>query len=167
MEIRKAQRHELNILEKLARAIWPSTYSDIISAAQIEFMLSWMYSEQTLQSQFNQGHEFYILSEQNSDLGFLALEWITTNTNNKQQLLKINKLYILGQQQNKGFGKALIQKAIQRASKTNVSEIILQVNKANKAKDFYAHLGFQIKEEAIFDIGNGFVMDDYIMSYKL
>ncbi len=167
MEIRKAQRHELNILEKLARAIWPSTYSDIISAAQIEFMLSWMYSEQTLQSQFDQGHEFYILSEQNSDLGFLALEWITTNTNNKQQLLKINKLYILGQQQNKGFGKALIQKAIQRASKTNVSEIILQVNKANKAKDFYAHLGFQIKEEAIFDIGNSFVMDDYIMSYKL
>jgi ribosomal protein S18 acetylase RimI-like enzyme len=126
-----------------------------------------MYSEQTLQSQFDQGHEFYILSEQNSDLGFLALEWITSNTNNKQQLLKINKLYILGQQQNKGFGKALIQKAIQRASKTNVSEIILQVNKANKAKDFYAHLGFQIKEEAIFDIGNGFVMDDYIMSYKL
>ena len=167
MEIRKAQRHELNILEKLARAIWPSTYSDIISTAQIEFMLSWMYSEQTLQSQFDQGHEFYVLSEQNSDLGFLALEWISTSTDNKQQQLKINKLYILGQQQNKGFGKTLIQKAIQRASETNVSEIILQVNKANKAKDFYAHLGFQIKEEAIFDIGNGFVMDDYIMSYKL
>jgi ribosomal protein S18 acetylase RimI-like enzyme len=167
MEIRKAQRHELNILEKLARAIWPSTYSDIISTAQIEFMLSWMYAEQTLQSQFDQGHEFYILSEQNTDLGFLALEWISTSTDNKQQQLKINKLYILGQQQNKGFGKTLIQKAIQRASETNVSEIILQVNKANKAKDFYAHLGFQIKEEAIFDIGNGFVMDDYIMSFKL
>ena len=167
MEIRKAQRHELNILEKLARAIWPSTYSDIISAAQIEFMLSWMYAEETLQSQFDEGHEFYILSAQNSDLGFLALEWITSNTNNKQHILKINKLYILSQQQNKGFGKALIQKAIQRASETNVSEIILQVNKANKAKDFYIHLGFQIKEEAIFDIGNGFVMDDYIMHYKL
>lgn len=167
MEIRKAQRHELNILEKLARAIWPSTYSDIISAAQIEFMLSWMYAEQTLQSQFDEGHEFYILSEQNSDLGFLALEWISSTTDRKQQTLKINKLYILSQQQNKGFGKALIQKAIQRASETKVLEIILQVNKANKAKDFYAHLGFQIKEEAIFDIGNGFVMDDYIMSYKL
>jgi GNAT superfamily N-acetyltransferase len=167
MEIRKAQRHELNILEKLARAIWPSTYSDIISTAQIEFMLSWMYAEQTLQSQFDQGHEFYILSVQNSDLGFLALEWISSATDRTQQTLKINKLYILGQQQNKGFGKALIQKAIQRASETKVLEIILQVNKANKAKDFYAHLGFQIKEEAIFDIGNGFVMDDYIMSFKL
>jgi GNAT superfamily N-acetyltransferase len=167
MEIRKAQRHELNILEKLARAIWPSTYSDIISAAQIEFMLSWMYAEQTLQSQFDEGHEFYILSEQNSDLGFLALEWISSATDRKQQTLKINKLYILSQQQNKGFGKALIQKAIQRASETKVLEIILQVNKANKAKDFYAHLGFQIKEEAIFDIGHGFVMDDYIMHYKL
>jgi ribosomal protein S18 acetylase RimI-like enzyme len=167
MEIRKAQRHELNILEKLARAIWPSTYSDIISAAQIEFMLSWMYAEQTLQAQFDQGHEFYILSSQNSDLGFLALEWIPSAKDLEQQTLKINKLYILSQQQNKGFGKALIQKAIQRASETSVAEINLQVNKANKAKDFYAHLGFQIKEEAVFDIGNGFVMDDYIMSYKL
>ena len=167
MEIRKAQRHELNILEKLARAIWPSTYSDIISAAQIEFMLSWMYAEQTLQAQFDQGHEFYILSAQNSDLGFLALEWIPSAKDLEQQTLKINKLYILSQQQNKGFGKALIQKAIQRASETSVAEINLQVNKANKAKDFYAHIGFQIKEEAVFDIGNGFVMDDYIMSYKL
>ena len=167
MEIRKAQRHELNILEKLARAIWPSTYSDIISAAQIEFMLSWMYAEQTLQAQFDQGHEFYILSSQNSDLGFLALEWIPSAKDLEQQTLKINKLYILSQQQNKGFGKALIQKAIQRASETSVAEINLQVNKANKAKDFYAHIGFQIKEEAVFDIGNGFVMDDYIMSYKL
>ncbi|MEY4351489.1 MAG: hypothetical protein RL078_1568 [Bacteroidota bacterium] len=167
MEIRKAQRHELNILEKLAHAIWPSTYSDIISAAQIEFMLSWMYAEQTLQAQFDQGHEFYILSSQNSDLGFLALEWIPSAKDLEQQTLKINKLYILSQQQNKGFGKALIQKAIQRASETSVAEINLQVNKANKAKDFYAHLGFQIKEEAVFDIGNGFVMDDYIMSYKL
>jgi len=167
MEIRKAQRHELNILEKLARAIWPSTYSDIISAAQIEFMLSWMYAEQTLQSQFDEGHEFYILSEQNSDLGFLALEWISSATDRKQQTLKINKLYILSQQQNKCFGKALIQQAIQSASETKVLEIILQVNKANKAKDFYTHIGFQIKEEAIFDIGNGFVMDDYIMHYKL
>ena len=167
MEIRKAQHHELNILEKLARAIWPSTYSDIISAAQIEFMLSWMYAEQTLQAQFDQGHEFYILSSQNSDLGFLALEWIPSAKDLEQQTLKINKLYILSQQQNKGFGKALIQKAIQRASETSVAEINLQVNKANKAKDFYAHIGFQIKEEAVFDIGNGFVMDDYIMSYKL
>ena len=167
MEIRKAQRHELNILEKLARAIWPSTYSDIISAAQIEFMLSWMYAEQTLQAQFDQGHEFYILSAQNSDLGFLALEWISSAKDLEQQTLKINKLYILSQQQNKGFGKALIQKAIQRASETSVAEINLQVNKANKAKDFYAHLGFQIKEEAIFDIGNGFVMDDFVMEKKL
>jgi ribosomal protein S18 acetylase RimI-like enzyme len=126
-----------------------------------------MYAEQTLQAQFDQGHEFYILSSQNSDLGFLSLEWISSATDLKQQTLKINKLYILSQQQNKGFGKALIQKAIQRASETSVAEIILQVNKANKAKDFYMHLGFQIKEEAVFDIGNGFVMDDYIMSYKL
>ena len=47
MEIRLAQQHELPILEQLARAIWPSTYSDIISLEQINFMLDWMYSTTT------------------------------------------------------------------------------------------------------------------------
>jgi hypothetical protein len=28
-------------------------------------------------------------------------------------------------------------------------------------------LGFEIREEAVFDIGNGFIMDDYIMAFAL
>lgn len=167
MQIRLAQAHELPILEQLARQIWPSTYQDIISPEQIEFMLRWMYSTETLQAQLNENHEFYLLSYQQQDLGFLALEWFPKDAESKQHILKINKLYILNQLQGKGFGKALIQKAIQRAGETHSTEIILQVNKANKAKDFYQHLGFYIKEEAVFDIGNGFVMDDYIMAYSL
>ncbi|MEN9743052.1 MAG: hypothetical protein RLZZ65_857 [Bacteroidota bacterium] len=167
MQIRLAQAHELPILEQLARQIWPSTYQNIISPEQIEFMLRWMYSTETLLKQLKENHEFYLLSDQQQDLGFIALEWMNQDTQSTDCILKINKLYILDQLQGKGFGKALIQKAIQRATETHVKEIILQVNKANKAKDFYTHLGFFIKEEAVFDIGNGFVMDDYIMAFSL
>jgi hypothetical protein len=39
----------------------------------------------------------------------------------------------------------------------------LQVNKTNPAFHFYQKKGMYIEEEAIIDIGNGFVMDDYIM----
>jgi hypothetical protein len=37
------------------------------------------------------------------------------------------------------------------------------VNKYNKAKDFYLHNGFEIAESVVVQIGNGYVMDDFIM----
>lgn len=42
--------------------------------------------------------------------------------------------------------------------------IWLTVNKGNeRAIGFYQKMGFITKREQIVDIGNGFVMDDYIM----
>jgi diamine N-acetyltransferase len=43
----------------------------------------------------------------------------------------------------------------------------LQVNRRNKAKSFYEKLGFIIIKEFDFDIGNGYVMDDYLMEKKI
>jgi ribosomal protein S18 acetylase RimI-like enzyme len=164
MHIRRAQQHELPILESLARQIWPSTYAHIISQAQIDFMLDWMYSTKTLQEQAEAGHEFYILNTDGLDSGFMALEW--TDQEGVSEL-KINKLYVLPSLQRKGAGRALVNKAIERAQASTVSSIFLQVNKANEAKNFYLKLGFEIREEAVFDIGNGFIMDDYIMALAL
>jgi ribosomal protein S18 acetylase RimI-like enzyme len=67
----------------------------------------------------------------------------------------------------RGAGSALLEKAKERAAETGCQAIFLQVNKANAAKNFYLKLGFQVREEAVFDIGNGFVMDDYIMEVQL
>jgi hypothetical protein len=40
----------------------------------------------------------------------------------------------------------------------------MQVNKANaRAIDAYRKAGFRIAQEAVFDIGHGFIMDDYLM----
>jgi len=133
MEIRLAQQHELPIIEKLARAIWPNTYASIISSTQIDYMLDWMYSTAKLQEQYHQGHEFYLLSVNGTDLGFLALEWIQPDQSNKIGIIKINKLYVLPQEQQKGLGSALIHKAIECAKQTQVTKLILQVNKANTA----------------------------------
>lgn len=164
MRIRLARAAELPILEALAREIWPSTYSSIISAAQIEFMLDWMYSTKTLLQQFQEGHEFYIIETAGTDSGFMALEWVKVEKSTK---IKINKLYVLPSLQGQGAGRLLIDKAIERAKATDASKLYLQVNKANKAKDFYLRMGFEIDQEAVFDIGNGFVMDDYIMTRAL
>jgi ribosomal protein S18 acetylase RimI-like enzyme len=61
----------------------------------------------------------------------------------------------------------LIQFAISFAKNEQQKTIELQVNRHNKAKDFYTKIGFTIKEEKDFDIGNGYFMNDYVMEYLL
>ncbi len=41
--------------------------------------------------------------------------------------------------------------------------LFLNVNKYNSAIHFYQKTGFVIAKEEVIDIGNGFVMDDYVM----
>ena len=164
MHIRRAQLDELPILENLARQIWPDTYAQIISQEQINFMLDWMYSFPILKQQQEEGHEFYIIATEGTDIGFMALEWLEQEGISE---LKINKLYVLPSLHRRGAGSALLEKAKERAAETRCQAVFLQVNKANAAKNFYLKLGFQVREEAVFDIGNGFVMDDYIMEVQL
>ena len=48
------------------------------------------------------------------------------------------------------------------------SVIWLTVNKYNDGSiAVYNKAGFTVREEAIFDIGNGFFMDDYVMEKML
>lgn len=98
MDIRLATALELPILESLAREIWPHTYADIITKEQMDFMLNWMYSTETLITQQQAGHEFYILQKDSTDIGFLAIE----QTGDE---LKINKVYVLPTAQGLGAGK--------------------------------------------------------------
>ncbi len=160
MDIRLATEIELPILESLAREIWPHTYSDIITKEQMDFMLNWMYSKETLSKQRKAGHEFYILKKDSTDIGFLAIEQAGDE-------LKVNKVYVLQTSQGLGAGKKLMDKAIERAKAKRCSYIFLQVNRDNTAKFFYDKLGFTIRREEKFDIGHGFFMDDYIMELKV
>jgi ribosomal protein S18 acetylase RimI-like enzyme len=160
MDIRLATALELPILESLARKIWPHTYADIITKEQMDFMLNWMYSTETLVAQQQSGHEFYLISKDNTDVGFIALE-------QAGQELKVNKVYVLPEIQGCGAGKQLMVKAIERAKAKNCTHLFLQVNRANKAKFFYDKLGFTIRSEEDFDIGNGFFMNDYVMELKV
>jgi GNAT superfamily N-acetyltransferase len=85
----------------------------------------------------------------------------------KPQTWKLNKIYILPSQQGKGTGKFMINYIVDEIKALHAKALQLQVNRHNKAKDFYEKLGFKIIETADFDIGNGFFMNDYVMELSL
>ncbi len=171
--IRPASSSDFTLIRSISERTWPSTYGHIISQEQIDFMLGWMYSDASLAEQFKKGHQFYIASLNGEDIGFCSVSEAapaieTTNENlilNNPQFPshKLNKLYILPQAQGTGAGSALLNKAIEVAKAGGSTSLCLQVNKHNSAYGFYLKKGFSKEGDFIFEIGNGFVMDDYVM----
>jgi len=163
MQITELKPIDAHIIQDLACRIWPDTFKEILSPEQLTYMLNWMYSVETLQQQMEKGHRFFIIKENEIALGFIGIE---PNHPDSGQL-KIHKLYILPDQQGKGLGKKLIEHTIFLANEYGLQELVLNVNRFNKAVAFYTHFGFKISNEENIDIGNGYLMEDYIMNYEL
>ena len=163
MEIRLLQKQELSLTRDLAEKIWPSTYGDIISQEQLHFMLEWMYSNDALEKSFDKGNEFYCSFDNTKAVGFFELEF----SNEYPNTVKLQKIYVLPTEQNKGIGKNFLQLALLRAKNRGARNVILQVNRANKAVQFYLNNNFCIISEEDFPIGNDYYMNDYVMEKTL
>ena len=159
--IRKATDKDCSIIQQIAHATWPVAYSEIISPEQLRYMLELMYSTPSLEKQFASSHQFYLFETKEIPIGFASV------SNEGNNIFKLNKLYVLPTTQKTGVGKALLLQAIEHAKNSGGKQLILQVNKVNKATNFYLKHGFTILEEKVLELEHGFVMDDYIMGINL
>lgn len=159
LEIRTITESELHLVTELSAKIWPIAYREIITQAQIKYMLRTMYSQEALEQNLSDGHTFLIAERDHNPVGYAGYQ-----THFPQlEFSKLHKLYVLPETQFTGIGGALFREVVSASKKEHCKHLILQVNKINPALQFYHKNGMYIHEEAVFDIGNGFVMDDYIM----
>lgn len=160
--LRKAKEEDLVIILDIAAGTWPDAYLDIIGQAQIDYMLEKMYNRGELLKQLMDGHIFLIAEDNENQYGFAGYSII----GHDERIYKLHKLYVLPSAHGKGIGKILINEVFNQVKDAGASAIQLNVNKHNKAKDFYVKAGFTIKESVKLDIGDGYFMDDYVMEYK-
>lgn len=163
IEIVQIGKEEVATVRELAHQIWPTTFAEILSKDQIEYMLNWMYDEAHLREQISHGQLYYLIREYNTPKGFIALE----PNFPKEDVLRIHKLYVLPEEQGKGYGRLLINHAIDLAFDLGAKSLHLNVNRFNKSVEFYRHLGFVIVQEENIDIGQGYLMEDYVMELNL
>ena len=124
-------------------------------------MLDLIYSEASLQKQMNDKHHFIIVHEGDPPVGFASY------SETHPQIYKLHKIYVLPTQQGKGTGRFVIDQVVTTIKARGGKRLQLNVNRNNKAKDFYEKLGFAAIGEENIDIGNGYFMHDYIMEKKL
>ena len=163
--IRRADLNDVDIIFELAHTIWPHTYAEILSKEQISYMLDLMYSKKVLRHSIeNNEQNFYLLFEERDAIGFLSIQ-------QKEGILpityKLNKIYIHQSKQGKGYGKLLIDFTEKEIKQNGAKILELNVNRNNKALAFYKKLGFSIIREEDIDIGQGFLMEDYVMQKEV
>ncbi|SFF05587.1 GNAT family N-acetyltransferase [Spirosoma endophyticum] len=162
----QATDQELPIIRDIAYQTWPTTFGEILSPAQIRYMLDMMYSLDSLKRQISeQKHVFLLAQETDSKayLGYVSYEFDYKS----QSKTKIHKIYLLPASQGKGVGRLLIDKVAELAAEHRNSTVSLNVNRYNKAIQFYERMGFNVIDNETIDIGDGFLMEDFVMEKPL
>jgi ribosomal protein S18 acetylase RimI-like enzyme len=148
------------VIAWLADTIWRVHYPGIISEEQIEYMLRKMYSEESIAEQMKSGQRFYLVQRGLQTIGYISVSKEENHT------WKLNKFYILPEEQGRGTGSAVLKLAIQKMDGANA--VMLTVNRQNfKAINFYFKNEFIISAVKDFEIGNGYEMNDFIMTRRI
>ncbi|MCS3868394.1 GNAT superfamily N-acetyltransferase [Chryseobacterium ginsenosidimutans] len=165
MKFIKATENDIPLIQDLARRSWENAYAEILSGEQMEYMLSTMYSQEEIADHLKKSnyHYFLIKDETNDSFeGFIGYE-----NNYEEGTTKLHRIYLIPESKGKGFGKGALEFLNEKVKESGDERIILNVNKHNSAKKFYESQGYSVYDEGIFDIGNNFFMDDYLMEFLI
>ncbi|MBR2364922.1 MAG: GNAT family N-acetyltransferase, partial [Lentisphaeria bacterium] len=105
-------------------------------------------------------HSFDLCHVNGNDAGYISF----SPYHEEPGTAKLHKVYLQSAFHGYGIGQKMLSYAFERCRKLGFSSVILAVNKQNlKAQKAYERAGFILEKAVCNDIGNGFVMDDYIM----
>lgn len=146
----------------LSSMIWHEYWKDYLSDEQIEYMIEKFQSREAIENQIaNENYTYYYIYYNRDMVGYFGIA-------NKEDYLFLSKFYLRKDTRHKGIGTRTFEFIKECARFQKYKKIILTVNKGNeKSINAYNKWGFKTIDSVVTDIGNGFVMDDYIMEYNL
>ena len=157
----KANPSDIPEIRRLAFAIWPTAYGEILGEAQISYMLDLFYTEDALGTQFLT-HQFLLARLEQETVGFASYSVIE-----ETDRAKLHKLYVLPGLQGKGVGRGFLDAIVSEVRQSGISGLELNVNRHNKAIGFYEKYGFKKLREEDIPIGNNYWMNDYVMTLAI
>lgn len=154
-------QEQFSILEPFAAEIWHSHYTPIIGADQVAYMLEKYQSAAVMLQQQINGVRYFWIKVGEENVGYLAFK-----IDQNRSALFVSKLYVHERFRSLGIGHKSIDFLKETASANQTQHLELTVNKDNLGSiAFYAKMGFEVVSEKYVSIGNGFVMDDYLMRF--
>ena len=161
LKFTEVTQENIPALAQLAHEIWFEYWKTLLSPEQIKYMVEKFQSENAIRSQYNnERYTYWFIDLNGENIGYFGLSEQT-------DYLFLSKLYIKKDFRSQGFGHKAFDEIKKIAAEKHYNEIQLTVNKYNSNTiAAYKKWRLEIIDAVVTDIGSGFVMDDYIMSYK-
>lgn len=152
---------DIILVARLANKIWHESYKEILSQDQIEYMIENLQSEHAIQDGIADGYHYFVIWYEGTAVGYYSIK-------STSDYLFLSKLYLRASAQGNGMGRSAINDILRFAVENNHEVVRLTVNKNNEnAIKFYQKLGFETVNSVQSPIGNGYIMDDYIMELQI
>lgn len=154
---------ELKEVAVLADSIWHECFVGIISEGQIDYMVEKFQSYEAMTDQISeQDYSYYAVRDEGELCGYIGMK------PEKDERFFLSKLYLRIDKRGKGIASQMLEKVFEEARVCGKKQVYLTVNKHNDhAIAVYKKVGFKVIDEVVTDIGNGYVMDDYVFGYDL
>jgi len=150
-------RANYKIIADLANLIWTEHYTPIIGEQQVAYMLEKFQSALAVEDQVEKGIMYYLLLYQDTHVGYFSFS-------KNEESLFLSKLYVLNSVRGNGIGRAALSFIEAQANELDLKKIKLTINKFNtNSIKMYEKMGFVNIEAIVQNIGNGYVMDDYVL----
>ena len=180
-----ADTDSIKTLASLAEAIWHEYWPAIIGMEQTDYMIERFQSFSALERDIrSNGYRYYLTYDESNilvgytgavsedfsadPLGTAACAHGAEIAKRFSRRLFISKIYLKKEERGKHYASRIIEFWETKARAEGLECLYLTVNKHNDlGVRAYLGRGFETIESLAADIGNGFVMDDYIMTKKL
>ncbi|MFC4219471.1 GNAT family N-acetyltransferase [Flagellimonas marina] len=150
-------KSDIKTVASLARTIWTEHYTPIIGLGQVNYMLNRFQSAKAIQDQLEKEIAYYLLQFKEEFVGYFSFDI-------DEDFLFLSKLYVLKSARGNGIAKTAITFMESYSRERGIPKIRLTVNKYNSNSiKAYEKMGFVNVDSIIQDIGNGYVMDDYVL----
>ena len=143
----------------LAEIIWTEHFTPLIGSAQVAYMIEKFQSVPAVTDQIKHGYRYYLMKCDGVSVGYTAIL-----SQPMEKSLFLSKIYVEKSYRGKHFTSQTVTFLKEICRKEGLKKIRLMVNKGNHSSiAVYEHLRFIKVRDVVTEIGEGYVMDDYIM----
>lgn len=148
-------------IAKLAEIIWHEHFTPIIGTDQVNYMVDKFQSFPALKEQIEGGYEYFRVFNNDIFSGYIGIH-------EEDGALFLSKLYLAKESRGQHLATKAFDFLKTLCRERGLSKIWLTCNKYNShTLNVYHHLGLETTRTQVADIGNGYVMDDFILEYQI
>ena len=158
MQIISAERvSQYALIEGLARRIVPDFYGAFFAVETAEYLVESGHTAVALAAQAERGSRHFLIDCDGEAVGYFSLSVDGTT-------MLLSHFYVLSAWRGRGLGREAMAFIESAAKEWGVSRIELFVLRENLgAVGVYARCGFEVAAEVLTRLGDGAVLEDYLM----